>query len=440
MQRRLKFIWIALALALTLSGCGFSTVNELYQLPKRSEQYDRLQTAIDKAMRDLEYCAPLSGENRQPIQRADLTGDGVEEYLVFSKCDSQIPLQVLIFRQEQDSCIQLATLESHGSAFERVEYVDVDGRPGLEIVIGRQVSNQIPGAVSVYRIQDGNLQELIHARYNRFITCDLDGDRKSELVVVEPGSTDSAPAQAKLFAYAEDSFSLAGEAELSFPAEAIHRIVAGKLQDQIPAVYLAGSVKEETIQTDALVWNDGSFRNVSTFGSSGNGISTRRDQLVYADDVDSDGVLELPKLGHAKVVEDGDAAKDQHLICWYSLDIRGNQYNKMHTFHNFKNGWYLQLKGDWAERVYVEIRDQIYTFSVWNEQEKKSEKILSIHVLTGNDRENEAIAENRFLLYRTESVVFSAKLDASSVSYGITQDSLINSFHLIRQDWHMGQT
>ena len=429
-----------MAAAFILSGCGISTINELYQLPKRSEEYDQLQTAIDQAMRNMEYCAPISGENRQPVQRADLTGDGIEEYLVFAKSDSQVPLQVLIFCQEEDSCRQLAALESHGSAFERVEYVDVDGNPGLEIVIGRQVSNQIPGAVSVYRLEADRLQELIHAQYSRFITCDLNADSQSELVVIEPGSTETATARAKLCVYAEDGFYLAGEAELSFPSGAIQRIVASKLQDHIPAVYLAGSVQEETIQTDALAWYDGVFQNISATGLSGNGISTRRDQPVYADDVDGDGVLELPKLGNAKVVENGEAARDQYIICWYSLDVKGNQRNKMHTFHNFKNGWYLQLKGDWAERVFVEVRDQVYTFSVWNEQEKASEKILSIHVFAGNDRENQAIAENRFLLYRTESVIFSAKLDASSVSYGITQDSLINSFHLIRQDWHMEQT
>ncbi len=58
-----------------MSGCGIKTVDELYCLPKRSEDYHELQSAIDGVMSGLEYCAPILGENQQTIQFADLTGD-----------------------------------------------------------------------------------------------------------------------------------------------------------------------------------------------------------------------------------------------------------------------------------------------------------------------------------------------------------------------------
>ena len=65
-----------------LSGCNMRTIDELYCLPKRSEAYNNLQSQIDKAMVGYEYCAPLSGENRQRVQMVDLNGDGEEEYLL----------------------------------------------------------------------------------------------------------------------------------------------------------------------------------------------------------------------------------------------------------------------------------------------------------------------------------------------------------------------
>ena len=105
----LKRIW-ALGLilaALSLSGCAMRTVEDLYALPKRSEEYDKLQSAIDIAMAGLDYAAPLSGTNRQTLQTADLDGDGREEYLVFAKGKSDRPLQLLIFQQDEQGGYQI---------------------------------------------------------------------------------------------------------------------------------------------------------------------------------------------------------------------------------------------------------------------------------------------------------------------------------------------
>ena len=80
-----KRIWLLLLIVLAsilLTGCALQTVDEMYALPKRSKEYDSLQSAIDSAMYGLSYSAPVSGENQQTVQMADLDGDGVEEYIV----------------------------------------------------------------------------------------------------------------------------------------------------------------------------------------------------------------------------------------------------------------------------------------------------------------------------------------------------------------------
>ena len=82
MKKRILLI-CALMAALLLSGCA-RTIDELYSPPKRSEEFSRLQAAIDIAMAGLNYSAPLSGEHQQAVQMADLDGDGSDEYLVFA--------------------------------------------------------------------------------------------------------------------------------------------------------------------------------------------------------------------------------------------------------------------------------------------------------------------------------------------------------------------
>ena len=175
-MRKNKWICLCLTVLLLFTGCA-STVEDMYAPPKRSEVYNRLQSAIDGAMVGMEYAAPVSGENRQIVQMADLDGDGTDEYILFARKSSDTPLQILIFRQEEDGTCSLAEgIQSTGSAFEKVEYVHVDGKPGMEIVVGRQVSDQLQRTLSVYSFSSGEANQLLSAGYYKYLCCDFDAD------------------------------------------------------------------------------------------------------------------------------------------------------------------------------------------------------------------------------------------------------------------------
>ena len=65
---------------------------------------------------------------------------------------------------------------------------------------------------------------------------------------------------------------------------------------------------------------------------------------------------------------------------------------------------------------------------------------FSVFALTGSNRDELAVENNRFILYRAEGVIYAAKLEAASAAFGMTQEDLINSFHLIQLDWKTGET
>ena len=58
-----KVIIMVLLMALMLSGC-MRTVDQMYCLPKRTETYNHLQSAIDEAMVDMSYCADRGSGRR----------------------------------------------------------------------------------------------------------------------------------------------------------------------------------------------------------------------------------------------------------------------------------------------------------------------------------------------------------------------------------------
>ena len=439
MKKRMVLLAAMLA-AVLLSGCALSTVEEMYALPKRSKEFRELQAAIDTAMYGMTFSSPQSGDNQQTVQMADLNGDGVEEYLVFAKGATEKPLQVLIFQQDETGkCRTMATIGFNGQAFEQVEYVEFDDKPGYELVVGIQVSDQVLRSVAVYSFGSGDAELLLLNSYSKMLACNLSGDR-NELMVLRPGEEETERGMAVLYGYENGQIVRSVETELSEHTSQIRRIMTGKLQDGPNAVFVTSSSGENTIVTDIFTVKDGNFTNISYSREADTSVGTLMNYYVYAEDIDSDGILELPGLISMKAVDNWGDNEQKFLLRWYAMDSDGWEIDKMYTYHNYPGGWYVQLDSTWASRVTVEQDQRSYQFYVWDESYQTADPLFTLYTFTGNDRDEVAVQDGRFALYRSEGVAYAAQLELAAPEYGITEKSLTESFHLIRQDWQTGET
>jgi hypothetical protein len=276
--------------------------------------------------------------------------------------------------------------------------------------------------------------------YAKFVSADLDQDNSAEVMVITPGDSPEENALAALYWYSDGGMIRSRQAGLSEKSENIKRIMVSSLHGGKPAVYVASSVDEDAIITDVFAIRDGKFTNVSQSNESGTSVQTLRNYYVYADDIDSDGVLELPNLITMRPIRNSTSAEQQYLIRWYAMDLNGAEHTKRHTFHNYVGGWYLELEDGWAERVSVVQAGGTFWFYVWDVMFEKAELVFSLHVLTGADREEEADMDNRFVLHRTEGVIYAAQLESGAANYLITKEDLAPCFHLIYQAWKTGET
>ena len=426
--------------ALFLSGC-MRTVDQMYFPPKRSDDYNDLQSAIDGAMSGLEYCAPLAGENQQAIQMADLDGDKKAEYLLFAKGGSEHPLRILVFREIADTYVHVQTIESNGSSFEQVEYIQMDRSGGVEIVVGSQVADQVVRSVSVYTFDaDMEANTLVSTQYSKFLTTDLDRDGLSELFVLRPGQTDTDNGIAELYGMENGILERSNEMSMSESVDKLKRVLLGKLHDGEPAVYVASSVEDTALITDVYTCIDGKLANVSFSNESGTSVNTMRNYYVYADDIDSDGVVELPYLIKMKDLSEKNSTDRHDLIRWYAMKADGGEVDKMYTYHNFVGGWYLELDSAWAPKLTVLPQGNSYEFHLWDESFRNTSNILTIYALSGQSRYEQSEMDNRFVLHQTEYITYCASLAEEAYNYGITNDVIINRFHMIQQDWKTGET
>lgn len=436
MKRLYKFIPLLLV-ALLLSGCML-TVEEMYRIPKRSEAFTDLQNAFDEAMDELSFCAPLSGENLQAVQVADLDGNGVNEYLLYAKSDmEEKPLRVLVFQNVNGSYKNVDVVECNGTAFDQIEYVDMDGNGGVEILVGRQLSDQLIRSVTVYTFRDGELTQLASMNYTKYLTADLNMDDYGDLFILRPGQTDNDNGVAELYKMENSEIVRYNEVPMSQPLDNLKRVLIGKMQGGETAIYAASAAGEKALITDVFALKDETLKNISLSDGATTSVQTLRNFYIYADDIDDDAVVELPRL--ITMVQPSNTT-DNHLLCWYSLTIDGEQSVKMYTYHNFVGGWYLQMGNDWAENASVSNNGNCYDFFVWDEASNNKIKLLSIIALSGQNRDEQSAEEGYVTLHKTDTVIYTALLSPYAKQYGYTEQTIKLAFRQIQQDWKTGET
>ena len=97
----------------------------------------------------------------------------------------------------------------------------------------------------------------------------------------------------------------------------------------------------------------------------------------------------------------------------------------------------MQIGSELSTRLSVVDLGNVCDFYAWNGDSPV--KLFSVYTLTGQSRESQSTAENRFVLHKAESVIYSAQLDDGAGQYGITQETVIRSFSLIHEHWKTGE-
>lgn len=443
MQNRIaKYILCFLlpVMMLCLSGCLVKLPEELYALPQQSEAYYDLQDHIDQVIHgDTVYCAPVSGENRQPLQMKDLDGDGQQEAIVFAKGTGEKPLKIYIFARSNDTFSLVSVIEGDGTSFESVCYAQVDGSPGLEIIVGRSINDQVFKALSVYSFQGNSSVELMSSNYSAYTTTDLDGDGRTDLFLIRFDS-EMQTGTAELYRYNSGVMVREPELPLAQRVTSIKRITTGYMEEGVPAVFVAGALDENTLVTDVFAFQNGSLQNIAN-AADASGSLTVRNYYAYGADIDDDGLIELPEV--ETLPRDKQENESFRLIHWYNLCLDGTKAYKMLTYHDYSYGFYLELEEVWSGNVTITLDESVeegtaYAFSRWNRSTKTEEEIFTIYLFTGDHAAELAESDGRFYLAEKNEVTYAASLGGSKWAEDLTEQDLMDRFHFILEDWNSG--
>lgn len=440
-MKKILAIMLFFGLLLTLGGCFLEPAESLYAVPKQPESYTKLQSAIALVMTDgAAYAPPVAGENQQAVQMTDLDGDGADEAVVYLKTNGDAPLSICIFDTQGGQFVLTARIDGAGNAFDRVQYVEVDGALGNEIVVGRQVSDSVTQILGVYAYRDGTLLELMSATYSNFITTDLDSDGQRGVFLLHQ-NVDATNGTAEYYHWVDGQMIREREGDLSAPASAVKRIITGGLSQGIPAVFVTSAYGEADIVTDIFGFRDGIFSNLAP--AEQNVVQTVRDYYVYCCDIDADGLIELPRIVAARTFTDDETSQNQSLIVWYNLLLNGTQREKHLTYHSYAGGWYVELPQEWERYTAVtrvKALGGILAYRFYYIESGVRRELFSLAAVSGETADSVISSNGWQKMAQKGETAYACLLGESAADYDLSVETLREMFRFIQVDWKTGET
>jgi len=447
--QRWKIIYVAILAALVailLVGCLRISAEDLYSLPKVSDEYLRLQWHIDEILaQGAEFSPPRGGPNRQSVHLIDLDGSGINEVIAFFSVPGDSALRIYIFRMVDGDYTIAEIIEGVGTAIESVRYVDMDGDGVSEIIVGWQMGEALKH-MTIYSIRDLHAVQLTQpVEYEGIAVFNLTGHGNLDVITVRHASQESGAA-AEVFVLMPDGEIVSAEARLSYGIDTITRVLTGHLVDGVPAIFVEseGRFDSGDLVTDICIYDDGGFMNISLKLPSGVSEETVRETVrmrILSSDINSDGIIKVPvpRLLRAQ------SETAYYAIDWYSFNSSGTSSLALTTYHNNTDEWFLILPFDWRGRVSVRREDVVtgertVIFSYIPGNDGPHEDFLKIHRITGDAREERARLPGRVMLISEGTAVYAFELLAAPNSFGLTFNEalIMGNFRLIYSDWLAG--
>ena len=440
-----KRITLVLAALLMLSGCTFPSGDDLLAAPKPSTNYQTLQAELEARIASgVSYTAPAEGDNRSSIQLVDLTGDGVEEAIVFFRGATSATsndFEVYVYRKEDDRYVCTGSVTGKGTAIQSVDYpaITPDGRRGM--VISWKLAGDGTGALTVCDFGENDAPGvLLETEYSAFELTDLTGDGAKDLLLMT--TAPDGKRVARLYEYRSGALNMLGEAATSAETVSVERMQSGRVLDEHAAVFAEEKMASGVgLTTDIFVYNEETLLNLALDGEDSISRSTYRPVSVYSKDINGDGVTELPRAVLMAGYTDAAASDAVFMLDWYAYSVDQPPQLVTTTYQNISDSWSLWIDPVWHDRITAtKAADSGLSAVTFYEYVGSGGQIplFTIYCATGSNREYYAGRTDLVQLGQSAQAVYFARIaeESAQSSLALDGETLKSRFTLVKQDWN----
>ena len=296
-MRFFKIAFLAVC-CLLLSACSSFQPNltDLMQSPKLTEEqaeiYEALTNAADVSDVQLKY--PKSGDYRSAFVMFDLDADGEDEALVFYNMPSWGGnVRIMVLDHQQDEWVSVYDAVGEGTDVMEVDFQVLTASGRHCVLIGWEQGTSENTSISVYDYTGGQLRVLYESEYSQMLIEDLDQDGTKE-ILLGIFKASSKTGAIRLINDTEDGLQSASRVVMDSTITGFLGIEIGWLAQNQIAVFVDAYTSSTQIVTEIMVYtDDGKLRSLSSH-YGGLDRPLLREVPVRCEDINGDGILEIP--------------------------------------------------------------------------------------------------------------------------------------------------
>lgn len=437
---------------LMLAGCSEISSNaELMRPPRPTGDKAVIQDVLTElAGGDFVLKYPQNGENISAIIMEDFTSSGEADAAALYKPNSSEADTAALYKPNSSvSGIHAAfisevsgTWQSIGDfthmadEVDRVIFSDIDGDKSNEILIGWTNNNSAVHTLTAYDYDGSTMREMIiDDTYNEICLGDLTDNSCDEIILLSLATKDTT-ANAKILQYSENEKRPTARFSVDLSSDIVKydKVTVGKLSDSCSCVFIDGETSNGVVMTEIIYWDgeSGSFINPMYISNTETANQTSRNMTIYTQDIDGDGLLEMPVITEMPAGGDEDPATVCSLVSWKSFSSEeGTLITKLNTVINRSQNYCFAIPDRWSGNVTARVEDNNMIFYVWNTNLSiKTDKLLTISpnaLDTAADVEITASNGKHFYAYIEQTDL----LTKDRTTLQITKNEVQNGFYTV---------
>lgn len=430
-MKRAAALCIALLLP-TLGGCSLGgSVETLMKPPKLSIEQEQIYTALKSvAGSNIQLKYPKSGDYLSAFIVSDIDCDGADEAIVFYERGAvnadENPLRVNVLDQIDGVWRSVHDRGAAGADIEEVIISPLGENERINIIIGYSTVTGSERIAEVYDYRGGTLERTLSKSYSMMEVSDLNKDETNELFIVS-GQTASQSARAAV--YQLDVSGTYYESVASLPNDFTDctQLLCGNTEDGTPAIFIDGVVGPSAIRTEILRLEESRLIRVNQDSAASD---TTRPTGYAAQDIDSDGTVELPVCTVFPGYEDMSETERITMTSWYTY--AGDMLIRKHTgYYSINDSYAFLLPDRWKNKVTLKrdsVAQELVFYSYGGSLQSSTDELLRLCVTADSVTVSDCLDNGYLLLGAKGGTHYLAKSAESDNPLVLTTGEIITAF------------
>jgi len=388
--KRLIAAFLCLIICLGICGCNLYTVDtdNLLSPPKLNGDMYPIQVAIENSLSGgykLKY--PSVGNYRSAVILEDLDGDKKDEAIAFYETsnDEQVTMNINIIRLDGKKAKSVDSKSFTAAGINMVDFCDLDNDGTKEILVGWEIYANSEKQLTVYSFSSDTLISRFEQKYTNFICCDLDSDKKSELLI-QLLDTKSAVNKAGLFSISKEGVKQTSGCIMDSAVKTAGEFKISTLSTGQTAVYV-DEIKGIGAVTEVLFVTKGELVNtlLDVENNSENN-RTLRAANISSSDINGDGIIEIP-IASDMPRADANSGENIYYTNWCSFNGEALTVKQV-SIINSVDGYKIEIPRQWLNSIAVAKDTDKKTRTIYNydvNTQTVGEKIVTFKVYTKSE-------------------------------------------------------